>query len=295
MIMQQTRSRERPAAPPLRRLAHRLLATVLSASLVLDGALPVRAQTTTGVVASDTSTAMPAAAPAPVVESAPSTAPAAAPPAGDTTDAAATDTAASSLATTTETTSPATTTTVVASVDDPETKPTKEPDPAPFSGSYTRRIDLALPAFHDLTPALAAYYDSNAGWHAGELDAGFLGVGWRLQGFSEIVRSGSHGGSPLFDASAVLASKDVYRLDGVELHPCVSGGTSASCTTGTTQVGNFEPRYETDERVRYDAGTDSWTVWKKTGTRSVYRPVSTWGPGTGTVPADIAEDRKSVV
>lgn len=274
--MSQKRPVERPPAPPLRRFAHRLMVTTLSASFVLNGVLPARAQSAPPVdppAVTAPAPQEPAVAPAPAEAAAETPAPAEAPA------AALADTSGGQ----------GTSTEIVASVDEPDPKAPKEPDPAPFSGSYTRSVKLELPAFHGIAPEIAALYDSNAGWHAGEFDAGFLGVGWRLDGLSEIRRSGQRGGSPLFDASAVLSSEDVYRLDGVELNPCTDAAVSASCKTGTTFKGNFEARYENDQRIRYEAADNTWTVWKKDGTREVYRAVSTWGPGNATVPTDIAE------
>jgi RHS repeat-associated protein len=268
----------------LRRLAHRLLVTTLTASFFLNAISPVRADTTSAAPAPVAATTAPAPASAPTPASAPDAASTAADPAAPTDDAAAAPAPAALVGTATTTGD-----TVVASVDEPDPKAAKEQDPAPFSGSYTRAVKFDLPAFHGISPNLAALYDSNAGWHAGEFDAGFLGVGWRLDGVSEIRRSGEHGGSPLFDQSAVLASADVYRLDGVELTRCLAASASPSCTTGTLEKGNFEARYEAFERIRYDETANTWTVWKKNGTKSIYRAVSTWGPGNGSVPADIAD------
>ncbi|MDK9697047.1 MAG: FG-GAP-like repeat-containing protein [Siculibacillus sp.] len=278
--MQQTPTRERPEAPPKRRLAHRLLATTLAASFFLNATLPMRAETASPVEppaaalaprTGEEAGAVPSAAgeATPLVE-----APSESPP------AALLDTSGGDAMQQTE---------IVATVDDPDRKAAEEPDPAPFSGSYTRSVKLDLPAWRGIAPTLAALYDSNAGWHAGEFDAGFLGVGWRLDGLSEIRRSGPRGGSPRYDASAVPDSTDVHRLDGVELTRCTELSTSPSCTTGTPTDGDFEARYEGDERIRYDAAANSWTVWKKNGTRRIYRSVSTWAGGAGSVPADVAE------
>jgi len=267
----------------LRRLAHRLLVTTLSASFFVNAAAPARAQVT--ALAEPAGVAAPAAAPAPH-PSAPEAAP------EPTPDAEAAQPAAIVVADAGTGSGTGTTQTeIIASVDEPDPKAPKEPDPAPFSGSYTRTLKLELPEFRSLTPHLGALYDSNAGWHAGEFDAGFLGIGWRLDGLSEIRRSGHRGGSPLFDASAVLASDDVYRLDGVELNRCPEGPISvgsASCSTGGADIGNFEARYENDRRIRYDVATNSWRVWDKNGTVSTYRSVQTWASGGDPVPVDIA-------
>lgn len=273
--MHHTKTPGRPATPPPRRLARRLIATALSATFLLESALPSRAQQVADPVPAEaTSPASPA-----------STTPLLPAETGATTT---TDTATSSSATTTDAAAVTTSSDIVATVEEPAPKTPAEPDPAPFSGSYTRSFGLTLPPFHGIAPKLAALYDSNGGWHAGEFDAGWIGVGWRMDGFSEIHRAGAKGGSPRFDASAVLDSSDVYRLDGVEIAPCSAGTNSASCTTGTTKIGNFEARWENDQRIRYDATANSWTVWQKDGTRSVYQTVSTWASGIGSTPADVA-------
>lgn len=179
--MQPTRSPDRSGVPPLRRLAHHLMVTALSASFFVNGVVPTRAETP------------PTAEPAPVGAVTPPTVSETPPPSEATGsgDATAEAPAAALLDS-----SAMSSTEIVATVDDPDPKAAKEPDPAPFSGSYTRSVKLDLPGFHGIEPTLAALYDSNAGWHAGEFDAGFLGVGWRLDGSSEIVRSGFRGGSP---------------------------------------------------------------------------------------------------
>lgn len=273
--MHHTKTPGRPATPPPRRLARRLIATALSATFLLESALPTRAQQVADPVPAEATSPASPASTTPLLPA-------------DTGATTSTDAATSSSATTTDAAAVTTSSDIVATVEEPAPKTPAEPDPAPFSGSYTRSFGLTLPPFHGIAPKLAALYDSNGGWHAGEFDAGWIGVGWRMDGFSEIHRASAKGGSPRFDASAVLDSSDVYRLDGVEIAPCSAGTNSASCTTGTTKIGNFEARWENDQRIRYDATANSWTVWQKDGTRSVYQAVSTWASGIGSTPADVA-------
>ncbi len=265
----------RGAGGGLARLAHRLLAVTLAASMALQTTAPVARAETAAPLAATVAQDIPASpAPSEAVDD---------PVAVD--DPAREAPAAHSAAPLgLYSSSP-----VPISLDEIDPKAPKEQDPAPFSGSYTRSVRLALPAYRGLAPDLAAVYDSNGGWHAGEFDAGFLGIGWRLGGTSEIVRSGRRAGSPHFDASAVLDSSDVYRLDGIDLGRCLPSSTSPSCTTGGVEAGNFEARYEAFERLRYDATANTWTVWKKDGTRSLYRSVATWASGSGGIPADVAE------
>lgn len=141
-----------------------------------------------------------------------------------------------------------------------------ETNPAPFNGSYTKSIEIDVPDFHEIEPALKLVYDSNAGARAGGHDAGFVGVGWRLDGVPDVVRTTQRGGAPKFD------STDRYILNGVEITACTGGSTSPSCAAG----GTHEARYERYERIGYDSSANKWTVWSKSGTRSVFEPVSKW-------------------
>ncbi len=125
-------------------------------------------------------------------------------------------------------------------------------------GTFTDRVPLTVPAFHDITPKLALAYDSGVG-------NGWTGPGWTLSGLSRIERGSDRHGSPRYDAS------DVFYLDGEPLIPCATGSVSPSCTAG----GTHSTRIESYARVALTGtGADSrWTVTTKDGTTSRYAPV----------------------
>ncbi|WBQ08193.1 RHS repeat-associated core domain-containing protein [Kribbella sp. CA-293567] len=125
-------------------------------------------------------------------------------------------------------------------------------------GSFTDKIPLAVPAFRDLTPPLALRYDSAGG-------NGWAGVGWSLDGVSEIERAGTGRGTPKYDAT------DGYLLDGTELIACGAGSVSPSCTTG----GTHSTKTESYAKLTL-TGTGSaarWTVVGKDGTKRLFAPV----------------------
>jgi RHS repeat-associated protein len=125
-----------------------------------------------------------------------------------------------------------------------------------FYGALTHSEPIAVPLFRGLEPSLRLTYSSAGG-------AGSAGLGWGLDGFSSIERAGPGRGTPRYDGG------DVFLLDGQELVACTAGSPSPSCTTGGTHA----TRIESYQRLRYDAAANTWTVWRKDGTRQVYAPV----------------------
>lgn len=121
-----------------------------------------------------------------------------------------------------------------------------------FYGQYIRSYVIETPAFHGIAPSLALQYTSTG-------QNGIVGVGWALQGFSTIHRS-------LPDRTI---GKEVFRLDGAELVACPAGTTSPGCVTGGTHAAKIE-NYQ---RMKYDSASETWTVWRKDGTRTEYSPV----------------------
>jgi hypothetical protein len=121
----------------------------------------------------------------------------------------------------------------------------------PTTGSFTRAIPIEVPVFHGIEPRLALVYSSAAG-------NGFVGVGWRLAGWSVVERTRNGRGTPRFDGS------DVFVLDGQELLPC-AGGTHAT-------------KQESYTRIRFD-GT-RWTVWARNGVRTELEPLYQASGGT---------------
>jgi RHS repeat-associated protein len=132
---------------------------------------------------------------------------------------------------------------------------------APFNGSYTYSVPIAVPAYHGLEPKLRLVYDSNRGLSAGRALAGWVGTGWSLEGFSSIVRVSPKRGAPLFQ------SNDRWLLDGEELAPCTSGTGGASCKTG----GMYTTRVESYRRIKYAESSNTWTVTARDGTIYTYK------------------------
>lgn len=135
----------------------------------------------------------------------------------------------------------------------------------PMNGSFTQEFGFDLPAFRGLEPKLRLTYDSNLALRNRGVTAGMLGVGWRLDGLSEIVRTSRIGGTPRFDAT------DTYQLDGDEIITCgpnpgEASPTSASCGAGGTHA----TRVESYRRIKLDPANNEWTVTARDGTRYLY-------------------------
>jgi RHS repeat-associated protein len=128
-----------------------------------------------------------------------------------------------------------------------------------FVGAFQRTVPIAVPPFHGIEPKLSLAYDSSVG-------DGFVGVGWRLKGFSTIQRASPGGGAPNWDGN------DVFLLDGVELVPCAAGSRSPSCITG----GTHSTKIENYERITFGNG---WEVWKRDGTQLLYESFARGGVG----------------
>ena len=133
-----------------------------------------------------------------------------------------------------------------------------------FYGSFSHAIPIEVPGFRGLEPQIALSYSS-------EGRNGFVGVGWNVSGFSTIQRANAGLGSPRFD------STDVYLLDGQELYPCQAGSVSPSCTTG----GTHSTKIESYLKIKFEPGPNTWTVWSKDGTRTIFSqtiivPANAW-------------------
>ncbi len=122
-------------------------------------------------------------------------------------------------------------------------------------GAYQTSVSIEAPAFHAIAPSIRLVYTSNGG-------NGPLGLGWSLQAGSRISRTSAATGVPHYDAT------DQLWLDGMELTPCAQALQSASCRTG----GSHTPRVEGFNRITQDLATNTWTVWKRDGSRFVYGP-----------------------
>jgi RHS repeat-associated protein len=110
------------------------------------------------------------------------------------------------------------------------------PAPASFNGSYTTSVPIQVPEFRGIEPKLSLVYDSSQGMKAGGFYAGFVGSGWRLSGFPDVVRVSPGKGV------ANLDSSDVYLLDGQELIPCADPWRdwAPSCVAGGTHASRIE-------------------------------------------------------
>jgi hypothetical protein len=133
----------------------------------------------------------------------------------------------------------------------------------PSTGSFVRLIPIEAPSFHGIEPRLALAYSSQAG-------NGFVGVGWRLGGFSVVERTRNGRGTPRF------TSDDVFVLDGQELLPCSTAAHSPGCLAGGTHA----TKQESYARIRFDASTGTWVVWARNGVRTELAPVYQASGGT---------------
>jgi RHS repeat-associated protein len=125
---------------------------------------------------------------------------------------------------------------------------------SPFYGSLSRSVPIEVPGFRGLEPKLAFSYSS-------EGRNGFLGVGWNLSGISTIERVNEGLGTPRWNPS------DTYTLDGQALVPC-GGIVSPSCTSG----GSHATKDESYLKILFEAGANTWTVWGRDGTRTIFSP-----------------------
>jgi len=122
-----------------------------------------------------------------------------------------------------------------------------------FAGAFTLSVPITAPAYRSLEPNLQLSYSSMGG-------NGIVGVGWSLGGLSGIERASRGRGTPKYDAS------DIFLLDGQELERCTRANRSPSCITG----GTHSTRIENYQRIRYDSSSNTWSVWRKDGTRFLY-------------------------
>jgi RHS repeat-associated protein len=146
------------------------------------------------------------------------------------------------------------------------------PPAASFNGSYTTEVPIQVPEFRGLEPKLSLVYDSSQGLRAGGLYGGFVGAGWRLTGFPEVIRVSQVKGV------AGLHESDVYTLDGQELIPCAASWKTyaPSCAAG----GMYATRIETYRKITFVGDTpldpklrNRWVVQDPDGTTWVYRYV----------------------
>lgn len=139
------------------------------------------------------------------------------------------------------------------------------------NGDYTYAIAFKLPSFYDITPQPSLNYSSAGG-------NGYVGVGWSLGGFGQIVRGApSRWGSPSF------GDGDTFQLNGSLLVSCASLGTPAhvpSCEADradgnvdhvyyATQIESYGVVY-LDRGAGVNGGHGQWVTIDRNGTRRLY-------------------------
>jgi hypothetical protein len=83
---------------------------------------------------------------------------------------------------------------------------------APHNGSFTTSVDIEEPDYRGLEPDIRLDYDSSQGIANNAAHQNWLGLGWRLNGFSVIERASPGRGTPFFNDAL-----DTYLIDGAEM------------------------------------------------------------------------------
>jgi len=112
-------------------------------------------------------------------------------------------------------------------------------------GAFRTSVKIEVPAFHGVEPEIALTYSSSSG-------NGKVGVGWNITGESTIERVSKGFGTPYYD----FTFGNVFLLDGEEIIPI----TSVQYDYKTTK----------NKKITYNSTSNTWTVWEKNGTKSVY-------------------------
>jgi RHS repeat-associated protein len=139
-------------------------------------------------------------------------------------------------------------------------------------GVFTELIPIESPPFQHIRPEVSLAYVSGGG-------DGAAGTGWAINGIGVIERAGRWKGAPRYDAN------DIFLLDGQELVPCPTPGTSASCQAG----GTHSTKIEFHLKITRDTGADKWYVWTTDGIRKTFAAV--YGTGAGTFRWGLTEVR----
>jgi RHS repeat-associated protein len=111
----------------------------------------------------------------------------------------------------------------------------KVPDDVQSDGAFRYLMPFNLPEFRSLVPKFGVSYNSSFKGH-GHPEA-WLGAGWRLSGFSSIERVTIGNGTPTYNDS-----RDLYRLDGVELLAC----SDTAATNPWLATRDYPDRYKTE-------------------------------------------------
>jgi RHS repeat-associated protein len=97
--------------------------------------------------------------------------------------------------------------------------PVKVPTSVGADGAYRHEISIGVPSFRGLEPALSFQYDSSFKGRGSSQT--WMGIGWKLSGFSVVDRSAMRGGIPTFSDN-----DDIFRLDGSDLMACANAGAT---------------------------------------------------------------------
>jgi hypothetical protein len=130
------------------------------------------------------------------------------------------------------------------------------------SGAFQQRIAIAVPPFRGFEPKISLNYQSGQPLQYSGNGAGWMGIGWRIDGIPSVERGLRGGGTPNFD------SNDVFTLAGEELVSCTPAMVSPSCATGGTHA----TRDESYRHISYSSVTNYWTVTDRDGTVYEFRP-----------------------
>lgn len=135
------------------------------------------------------------------------------------------------------------------------------------TGSFRYEVQIEVPPFRGLEPSIALSYQSGQPLQYSGNGAGWMGIGWHLDGIPSIDRGLRGGGSPYFN-TPYSPGGDVFLLAGEELVPCEIGTVSPSCAAGGTHA----TRVESYRRISYSTVTNYWTVTDRDGTTYEFRP-----------------------
>ena len=120
-----------------------------------------------------------------------------------------------------------------------------------FAGSFSTGVSVAAPPFHGIEPRISLSYSS-------EGRNGFVGLGWSLNGFSQIAGRNEVAVIPGGWPTGLF-------LDGQQIVACPASSTFPSCAAGGTHYTRHESYLKI---VKVD--DDHWTVYGKDGTQTKF-------------------------
>ena len=133
---------------------------------------------------------------------------------------------------------------------------------APFYGSFSHAIPIDVPSYRGLEPRLALTYSS-------EGRNGFVGVGWNLWGQPDRARKRGPRDATLRGGRHLPAGwPGARRLSAGQPQPELHDRSVNATST----------KNESYLRIRFDSTGNTWTVWGRDGTRTVFTPIFTVPP-----------------